>query len=221
MQSPPQIIFRNMKPSRTIEEWIRDEADKLDSFYNHVMACRVAIEMPHRHHKKGSPYHIRIDLTVPGEKIVVKREPILSHRARQLGETKIKKHLEVKTPHKNLRVAINDAFKAAGRRLQDYARRQRGDIKSHAPLQVARVSKILQDEGYGFLTSDDGRGIYFHKNSVLNREFSRLKVGTAVSFIEEPGEKGSQASTVRIVSNGRIPFRPAKRQPRGIEQIRD
>jgi cold shock CspA family protein/ribosome-associated translation inhibitor RaiA len=205
MQSPLQITFRNMTPSAAIEEWIRDEADKLDSFYNRVMGCRVAIEVPHRHHRKGSPYHIRIDLTVPGEEIVVKREPSLSHRARQLGETEIEKHLEVKTPHKNLRVAINDAFKAAGRRLQDYARRQRGDIKSHAPLQVARVSKILRDQGYGFLTSDDGRGIYFHKNSVLNRAFSRLKVGTTVSFVEELGEKGPQASTVRIISKGRIP----------------
>jgi hypothetical protein len=96
MQSPVQITFRNIRPSATIEEWVRTEADKLDSFYNRVMACRVVIEVPHRHHRKGSPYHIRIDLTVPGEEIVVKREPSLSHRARQLGETEIKKHLEVK-----------------------------------------------------------------------------------------------------------------------------
>jgi cold shock CspA family protein len=206
MQSPLQITFRNMTSSRTIEEWVRTEADKLNGFYSRVMGCRVAIEMPHRHHRKGSPYHIRIDLTVPGEEIVVKREPSLSHRARQLGATTIKKHLEVKTPHKNLRLAINDAFRAAGRRLQDYVRRQRGDVKSHPPLQVARVGKILRDEGYGFLTSDDGRGIYFHKNSVLKRAFSQLKVGTTVSFVEEVGEKGPQASTVRIVSQGRIPL---------------
>jgi len=55
MQSPLQITFRNITPSATIEEWIRDEADKLDSFYNRVMGCRVAIEVPHRHHRKGSP----------------------------------------------------------------------------------------------------------------------------------------------------------------------
>jgi cold shock CspA family protein len=205
MQSPLQITFRNVTSSETIEEWIRAEADKLDSFYNRVMGCRVAIEKPHRHHRNGSLYHIRIDLIVPGEEIVIKREPSLSHRARQLGETGIKKHLEVKTPHKNLRLAINDAFRAVGRRLQDYARRQRGDVKSHPPLQVARVGKIVQDEGYGFLTSDDGRGIYFHKNSVLNRAFSRLKVGMRVSFIEELGEKGPQASTVRIISKGIVP----------------
>lgn len=210
MQTPLQITFRNMKPSVSIEEWIRSEADKLDNFYNRVMGCRVSIEMPHRHHKKGSSYRIRIDLTVPGEEIVVKREPSLRQRAKELGETGIKKQLETKTPHKNLRLAINDAFKAVSRQLQDYARRQRGDVKSHLSLQEARVGKILQDEGYGFLTSDDGRGIYFHKNSVLNRKFSHLKVGTKVCFVEEPGDQGPQASTVRIISKRRI-LPPAKR----------
>ena len=193
-----------MKPSAEVEDWIRAEAAKLDTLYSQVMGCRVTVEVPHRHHRKGSPYHIRIDLTVPRGEIVVKREPSLSARARHLGERKIKKQAEVKTPHKELRQAINDAFKAAGRRLQDYARRQRGDIKSPTLLPEARVSKILPQEGYGFLTSDDGREIYFHKNSVLGQAFPRLKVGTTVRFVEEAGEKGPQASTVRIVSKRRI-----------------
>lgn len=199
MKLPLQITIRNVKPSETVEEWIRAEAAKLETFCNQIMDCRVAVEVPHRHHRKGSPYHICIHLMLPGGKIVVKREPSLSSRVRQLGEAGIKKHLELKTPHKNLRMAINDAFKAAGRRLQDYARRQRGDVKSHEALPVARVSKILRDEGCGFLTTDDGRGIYFHKESVLNRAFPHLKAGTTVTFVEEQGEKGPQASTVRIV----------------------
>jgi cold shock CspA family protein len=66
------------------------------------------------------------------------------------------------------------------------------------------VSKILPEEGYGFLTCEDGREIYFHENSVLNRAFSRLKVGTLASFVEEPGEKGPQASTVRRISKSRV-----------------
>jgi cold shock CspA family protein len=168
------------------------------------MGCRVAVEVPHRHHRKGSPYHIRIDLTMPGGEIVVKREPSLNARARHLGEPEIKKQTEVKVPHKQLRQAINDAFRAAGRRLQDYARRQRGDIKSPTLLPEARVNKILLQEGYGFLISDDGREIYFHKNSVLGRAFPRLQVGTTVRFVEEAGEKGPQASTVRVVPKQRM-----------------
>jgi cold shock CspA family protein len=200
MKTELQITYRNMKPSTEDEKWIRAEAAKLDTLYSRVMGCRVAVEVPHRHHKRGRPYHIRIDLTVPHGEIVVKREPSLNARARHLGERVTKKQSEVKAPHRELRQAIDDAFKAAGRRLQDYARRQRGDIKSSTLLPEARVSKILPQEGYGFLTSDDGREIYFHKNSVLGKAFPRLQVGTTVRFVEEAGEKGPQASTVHVVS---------------------
>lgn len=204
MKSELQVTFRNIEPSPEIKEWIRAEAAKLDTLYLQLMGCRVMVELPHRHHRKGIPFHIRIDLAVPQGEIVVKHVPSLSSRARQLRENEIRKHGEVNIPHKDLRQAINDAFKAAGRRLQDYARRQRGDIKSHTPLPEARVSKILPGAGYGFLTSDDGREIYFHKNSILGRAFPRLRVGTTVRFAEEQGEKGPQASTVHVVPKRRI-----------------
>jgi cold shock CspA family protein len=194
-----------MKPSKEIEELIRAGAAKLDALYSQLVGCRVMVEIPHRHHKKGSPYHVRIDLTVPQGEIIVKREPSLSARARQLGEREIRKNAEVQIPHKDLRFAISDAFKAAARRLQDYARRQRGDIKTHESLPEARVSQIFPQQGYGFLASDDGREIYFHKNSVLGRAFPRLKVGAIVTFVEEPGEKGPQASTVRVIPKQKIP----------------
>ncbi len=204
MKSELQITYRNLKPSPEIDKWIRAETAKLDTLYSRVMGCRVAVEVPHRHHRKGSPYHIRIDLTVPHGEIVVKREPSLNARARHLGVGVNKKKSEVEVPHKELRQAINDAFKAAGRRLQDYARKQRGDVKSPTLLPEARVSKILPEEEYGFLTADDGREIYFHKNSVLGRAFPRLQVGTAVRFVEEAGEKGPQASTVRVIPRQRM-----------------
>ena len=52
--------------------------------------------------------------------------------------------------------------------------------------------------GFGFLKTSDGREVYFHRNSVLNDAFPRLKVGTRVTFAEEEGDKGPQASTVRL-----------------------
>ena len=152
MKSELQITYRNMKPSAEIEKWIHAEAAKLDTLYSRVMGCRVAVEVPHRHHRKGSPYHIRIDLTVPRGEIVVKREPSLNAQARHLGERESKKRSEVKVPHKELRQAINDALKAAGRRLQDYARRQRGDIKS--PTLLPRGSRD-QDLAAGRLRIPD------------------------------------------------------------------
>jgi Sigma 54 modulation protein / S30EA ribosomal protein len=136
-----QITFRNMKPSPVVEEWIREEVSKLETFYSQIMGCRVAVEVPHRHHAKGSPYHVRIDLTVPGGELVIKREVSLGSRVRRAGEKEISKRLEVETPHKNLRLAIDDAFRAAGRRLQDYARRRRGDVKVHQLPSPAPISR--------------------------------------------------------------------------------
>jgi cold shock CspA family protein len=194
-----QITYRNVKPTDTIEEWIRDEAEKLDNFYNHIVACRVAVEIPHRHHRRGGSYHLRIDLRVPGGEIVVNREPSLAADIRHLGKPASSKQMEIDGSQRNLRLAIKSAFRTAERRLQDYARCQRGDVKLHAPAKEAFVSKIVREKGYGFLTANDGREIYFHENSVLDEGFSRLELGTTVSFVEEPGDKGTQASTVRII----------------------
>jgi cold shock CspA family protein len=49
------------------------------------------------------------------------------------------------------------------------------------------------------LRTNDGREIYFHQNSVLNGAFPKLKVGTRVIFSEEVGNKGPQASTVKLL----------------------
>ena len=196
---PLQITSqKGMLPAQT-QQWIRSEAAKLGTFYHRIMNCRVAVGSPHRHHQQGSPYHLRIDLTVPGGDLVINHEPALGTRARQLGETEIRKQFEIREPHRHLRQAINDAFKAAIRRLQDYARRQRGDVKHRELEPAANVARLFQTKGYGFLQTAEGREIYFHKNSVLDRAFGRLKVGTRVRFAEEPGEEGPQASSVQIV----------------------
>jgi cold shock CspA family protein len=196
----PLVTFRNVRSPELAGKWVRDEVSKLAILYPRIMACHVAVESPRRHHKHGSQFHIRIDLTVPGGEIVIKHEPSLHARVRQAGETKFAKHLELNNAHENLRQAIDHAFKAAGRRLQDYARRQRGSVKSHEPPLTAHVSKLFPKNGYGFITAQDGREIYFHKNAVLNRGFNKLKTGAKVRFAEEEGEKGLQASTVQIVA---------------------
>ena len=45
----------------------------------------------------------------------------------------------------------------------------------------------------------DGQEIYFHRNSVLDDDYSRLAVGSRVTYAEEMGEKGPQASTVKLM----------------------
>lgn len=176
MKMDLQITTRNFEMTDTVRDLIHEKVEKLDSFYKDIMRCRVVVEVPHRHQHKGILYDIHIYMTVPGGEIMVKREP-----------------------NQDIYVSIRDAFDAARRKLEDYARKQRGDVKQREEVPYARISGLFPDKGYGFLTTPDNREIYFHENSVINGDFKHLKVGTEVHFTEELGEKGPQASTVRVV----------------------
>lgn len=204
MEVPVQVTFRNMPPSEAIEANIREKANKLASFHNRIMSCRVVVEAPHRHHRKGKAYAVRIELTVPGGELVVNRAPTrleaakLSLLGRSEKELTKSREPSRQGAHEDVYVAIRDAFNAAGRKLQDHVRRQSGAVKIHEAVAHARVAKLFPEERYGFLQTPDEREIYFHANSVLPPGFDHLSLGTKVCFAEEKGEKGPQASTVRL-----------------------
>ena len=206
---PVQVSFRNMPHSDTIEAMVREEAAHLDTYYNHIMGCRVMIEVPHRHRVEGEHHHVRIYLTVPGGEIVVKREPSLHSRQQDVQEEEFTKDREIERSHKHLQVAIREAFDTMRRKLQDYARRQRQDVKTHDGKPRGRVCRLYPDDGYGYIETREGSELYFHRNSVLLGDFEHIKVGSAVSFTEEQGERGPQASTVALIGKHRHQ-KPAK-----------
>lgn len=182
MQVPLQVTFRNVDRSETIEAYAREQADKLETFFERIMACRVMIEAPHKHQHKGKIFHVRVDLTVPGEEIVVHRDPP-EHAA-----------------HGDLHVAVRDAFRAAQRQLQDYVRRHQPQAgKTHVEPEHARVARLLPDRDGGFLETADGREIYFHRNAVVGGTYDKLEVGAEVRYVENQGDAGPQASTVTPV----------------------
>ncbi|GBE04581.1 MAG TPA: HPF/RaiA family ribosome-associated protein [Nitrospirae bacterium] len=176
MEIPLQITARNLELSEEIKSEIHQKAEKLDKFYSRIVRCRVVVASPNLRRREGKLFKVNIDITVPGAELVVKREP-----------------------DEDIRVAIRNSFSAARRKLEDYARRQRGDVKHHEETPLARVSSIFSKEGYGFITTPDDREIYFNKNSVLNHDFKRLKVGMKVRFAEEQGQEGPQASSVTVI----------------------
>lgn len=110
MQIPLQITIRDVEHSEALETHIRDKVKKLEEFFQNIMSCRVVVEMPHKHHHQGKQFNVRIDIGVPGSEIVVNHD-----------------HSE------DVYVALRDAFDAAKRRLEDYARKIRGNVKAHVP----------------------------------------------------------------------------------------
>lgn len=180
MDLPLQVTFRNMDRSDAVEARVRERAAKLERFFEHVTSCRVVVEAPDRHHRKGKLYHVRIELGVPGKELVVSRHPKAKHA------------------HEDVYVAVRDAFDAARRQLEDYVRRLEGKVKSHEVPPHGKVVRIFPDDGYGFIESSDGQEIYFHRNSVLRSAFDKLETGDEVRIVVAEGEsaEGSQASTV-------------------------
>lgn len=183
MQLPLEITFRGISKDDNTESLIREQTAKLEQVCDYISSCQIVVEKTQKHQRSGNPYHILINIRVPpGHELVVKQ-----------GD-------EEQDMHKELPTIIREAFSAARRQLKELVEKQRQRTKTHPQQEMAAVvSKLYEDEGYGFLRTVDGREIYFHQNSVLYDDFKRLEIGTGVRYIEEIGEEGPQASTVQIV----------------------
>ena len=114
MQIPITIAFEGIPESDAIQQAVWRHAADLERFFDRITSCRVTVARPQHHKHKGELFAVRIDLTVPGEEIVVNREHRFDHA------------------HEDVYVAMRDAFNAARRRLEDYVRRVRGLVKTHA-----------------------------------------------------------------------------------------
>lgn len=183
MQTPPRITFHGTDPSPALEARVMEEVEKLQRFHDRITGCHVTITAPHRRHRQGVIWGVRIDITVPGEEVVVSREREANHA------------------HEDPFVAIRDAFQAARRRLEDRTRRERGDVKNHEEPDHGRVIRIVPEDHYGFLETEDGLQVYFHENAIVGIELTELHLGDEVRFVlaEGEGEKGPQASTITLL----------------------
>jgi ribosomal subunit interface protein len=173
MKSLLQITTRDVPHSEALENHIRQKAEKLETFYPNIMGCRVVVEIPHKHKHQGRAFNVRLDITVPGNELVVNREA-----------------------DEDVYVALRDAFNAAKRQLEDYGRRQRGEIKTHAPILRGRVTRVIAEESYGFIETPDGQELYFHRDNLAENNFDKLAAGSEVRFLEDIGGEGLQAKRV-------------------------
>lgn len=180
MQVPLEVYFHNVDRSAAVEADARARAEELERFAPDIISCRVTIEAPHRHSRKGEVYRVAVDIRVPGGDIFAGRER------------------PDNPAHEDVYVAMRDAFDAARRQLQDRVRVVRGKVKAHEGPPHGTISELHPEQGYGRIATPDGRDVYFHRNSVLDAEFDDLRIGDAVWFSEEPGDEGPQASTVHI-----------------------
>jgi len=114
MQTAAQVSFDDLPVDEAVRDAALEHVAELERFSHRITGCHVVVAQPHRHHREGRLYSVRIDLVVPGGEIVVNRDQHLDHA------------------HEDVFVALRDAFAAARRRLEDHVRRMRGEEKRHA-----------------------------------------------------------------------------------------
>jgi cold shock CspA family protein len=186
MQTPVEIDFQGMMAAPKIQAAIDAQVARLEERFGRVTACRVVLKGPSDHHQTGGLYEVNIRLALPdGREVNVARTPNADER------------------HADLAFALNDAFKRARRRLQDHVRRLQNQVKQHDGQLIGMVVRIDPSGEFGFIEAADGHEVYFHRNSVLD-DPQRLEVGARVSFAEEMGEKGPQASTIKLLGKHRL-----------------
>ena len=181
MQTQPQISFDDLPVDEAVREAALEHVARLEKTCDRITGCHVVIGQPHRHHREGRLYSVRVDLVVPGTEIVVNRNHPADHA------------------HEDVYVALRDSFDAARRRLEDHVRHQRGAVKRHLSRAEGRVTQIFPLQGYGFIETPDGREIYFHRHALSADDFRVVDVGTRVHFTEEEGDEGPQAASVEVV----------------------
>lgn len=180
MQTPVELTHQDVAITPDIQKLIDSNVATLEQRFGRITACKIFIRGPGNRHQTGGLNNISIRLALPsGRDVNIGRTPRQDPR------------------HADLAFAVNDAFKRARRQLQDQARRLQAQVKTHAEQSVGTVVRIDPAGDFGFLKSGDGAEVYFHRNSVLASGFAELSVGSRVSYCEEIGEKGLQASTVK------------------------
>ncbi|MBN8873981.1 MAG: ribosome-associated translation inhibitor RaiA [Rhodospirillales bacterium] len=108
MAADVRISFRGMESSPAVEAQVQRRLAELEQVSDRISACRVTLEMGHRHHRHGNIYHVHVDLSIPGRQIIVNRESGHDHA------------------HEDIYVALRDAFDAARRQLQEHMARVSG-----------------------------------------------------------------------------------------------
>ncbi len=181
MQTPPKIEFQNINPTQEIRDAIDKHIAELEQRWDRVTACRVVVKGPGQHHRVGGLYEIHIHLALPeGREVHVERTAPADERRSDLA------------------FAVNDAFKRARRQLQDQrSPRAREGEKRITGRRSERWRGLIPPASSDSSRPATARKSIFTVTVSSARAIARLRVGSRVTFAEEMGDKGAQASTVK------------------------
>lgn len=134
---PTQITFRGLPHSDALELDIRGRIESLALLCGGIVRCRALVELPHRRRHAGRPFRVRIEIAVRrGELIVVSHEPSLHAQLKHVDEIAHRKETQIDRANRYASVAVREAFDAARRRLDDFAHKRRGAVRTHHVAEI-------------------------------------------------------------------------------------
>lgn len=171
-----EIHWRN---AQEIPELARAKAaeqlGKLAEHHRDLIDVFVDVERKSAHHRAGSR-RVEIRCQARGADLVAHGE------ADELG------------------LALRDAVRTFRREVERMRGRRR-DARAEQPAEPrvrGVVDRVEREQGYGFLVTDAGERVYFHRNAVGGGlAFEALEGGEPVALDYEAGEDGLQATYVR------------------------
>src|SRR5262245_17131930 len=159
MQKPLTISLRNLHSSDFLRNLAEERAARLEKFHPRIIGCRVVIEAPHRSAEGNHPpLGVSVEVDVPGRPRIVAKD--------------MEAQRELKGDHL---AALNRAFEAIERQLEELSDKQRGEVKHHGnERQTGNVVRLFPDQSYGFIEIAGGPELYFTRNAVVDGGFDDL-----------------------------------------------
>lgn len=182
MSIDPVITWRNMPHSEAVDAIVRERFAAIARLEPRLIRGRVVFDAPHKRRVSGRGFDVRIHLELPGPDIDVAR----SVRQGEAADDVLR--------------AVNAAFSALERRLKERRREKGGkEVKHHPPVLHGEVVELEPELGYGWLRADDGREVYFERDSLVHGQWERIALGDRLRFREMEGDKGPFAADVSVI----------------------
>lgn len=131
METPLEISFNNLDPSDFVRGLVEEKVGKLERLYDGITSAHVYVTAPHRQHRKGNHYEVRLEVRVPGTELVVNSNP---------GDAKA---------HEDVNLAVRDTFNAMERQLKKWKQKASGEVKTHEPPPQGRFPDEAPSAGEG------------------------------------------------------------------------
>jgi cold shock protein len=72
-------------------------------------------------------------------------------------------------------------------------------------MHTGKIKKLVRDRGFGFISDNDGRELFFHQSGLTDMKFDLLTEEQTVEFEVEKSPKGNRAVNIKLSSTEGTP----------------